>query len=272
MKATLDATQVTRAYGQALRKLAELSGFDQKRVLLGEAGIILKTWAGRVKVAPQNKTDLRSRSRLFRNLGLTQATHHDLTVNVGLKGEPGRVWRRVGKKKLNYLLIGQMNRNFTSVRWREPWQKYSSVIEPVLNLIDQLPPATERGRKSIGLSRQSVLQIADSLGIDLNSVKGGGSLSAAGIAKARGAIAANGTAYKNGTGTATGDKIQSVVTLINRLPYGVKIGMDRQLLSIMSGRAKFFEQSYAKGAFDSMTSAARAFPWMRVTAPAGIAA
>lgn len=36
--------------------------------------------------------------------------------------------------------------------------------------------------------------------------------------------------------------------------------MDRTLLGVVAGRTKFFEQSYAKGAFDSLQKTARAYP------------
>ena len=51
IKAKLDASEVMRQYSTALRRLSELTGFSQKQVLLSEAGVILKTWAGRTKVS-----------------------------------------------------------------------------------------------------------------------------------------------------------------------------------------------------------------------------
>src|SRR5690606_7898240 len=113
-----------------------------------------------------------------------------------------------------------------------------------------------RALQSVGLSRQSVVQIADALGIDLTAVKGQG-ISPAGIAKARAAIASNGRSYRNGTGVQAGDPIRYHVTLINRLPYGRRTGMDRTLAFVVAGRAKHIEIAYRKGAFGSMATVRR---------------
>jgi hypothetical protein len=270
IKASIDASAVTRSYGQALRRLAQLSGFNQRSVLLGEAGVILKTCAGRTKVATQAHADKQSRLHATRRAGLTDAEKPgEISINAGIKAPVGRIWRRVGKAR-KFLLIGQLRGDGRSLTWRAPrWGTYDSVIQPTVNLIDRIPPTIAKGRRAIGLARQSWLQVADALGIDLNAVQGGGTLSAAGIAKARTALATTGKTYVNGTGSVLGDSEKTVVNLINRLPYGIPAKLDRVLLGVLSGRAKFFARNYAKGAFDSMTTAARAYPWLRVRPPAG---
>jgi hypothetical protein len=277
IKAKLDATKITAEYSRALRRLGELSGFSPSQVLLGEAGIILKSCAGKAKVATQDKTDKRSRRALGKKYRLTTAPNWgDVSVNMGIKAGklPGTVWKRVGKSSAKYLAIGQMGTGWNSIRWRKlpgkkggDWGKYTKSAEPVLNVIDNMGRYVQRGRDAVGMSRQSWVQVADELGIPLESVQGGGTLSAQGIAKARAAIASNGKRYKNGSGTLTKTETKAQVEIVNSLPYGIAIGMDKQLLSVIGGRAKFFQQSYAKGAFDSMTRAARAFPWMKVSKP-----
>jgi hypothetical protein len=277
IKAKLDATKITAEYSRALRRLGELSGFSPSQVLIGEAGIILKTCAGRAKVATQDKTDKRSRRALGKKYSLTKAQNWgDVSVNMGIKAGklPGTVWKRVGKSSAKFLAIGQMGSAWNSIRWRKlsgkkggDWGKYTTSVEPVLNVIDNMDRYVQRGRDSMGLSRQSWVQVADELGIQLETVQGGGTLSAQGIAKARAALASNGNRYKNGSGTLTQTEIKAQVKIINSLPYGIAIGMDKQLLSVLGGRAKFFQQAYAKGAFDSMGRAARLFPWMKITKP-----
>lgn len=280
LAAKLDASQVTAQYGAALRRLASLTGFDQKTVLLGEAGAILKTWAGRTKVRTQEKIDLASRLHVLRDQALTTAFEiGDITINAGLRGPEGRVWRKVGKgNNRKFLLIGQMLKDGRGVDWgiaaarrgrnqtagkAVDWSKYSNTGGRINAYANKLPSALEKGRRAAGLARQSVVQIADALGIDLAAVPGSG-LNAAGLAKARAALATNGRAYKNGTGTSLGDAEKATITLINRLPYGTAAKMDTVLLGVMAGRAKFFQQSYAKGAFDTIERTARAYPWMRV--------
>lgn len=269
-------------YSQALRRLASLTGLNQRAVLMGEAGIILKTWAGRVKVVTQEQADKNTWLHILgeEGLGVTRAPKPgDVSVNAGIRGGNfGRVWVRSkeprhrdarGKPYRLAGVISEYGQNFRPMNFHWKNQTWSDIQEIVESIAIQARRKLVKGRKAIGLARQSVVQIADALGIDLLKVKGGGTLSAAGIAKARAAIAVTGRAYKNGLGSALGDDEKAVVTLINNLPFGVKIGMDRQLLGIINGRKKFFQQSYAKGAFDTMTRTARAYPWLRVTPPPG---
>ena len=61
--AKLDATEVMRQYSSALRRLASLTGFSQSTVLRAEAGVILKQWAGKTKVATQKQADGRTMRR-----------------------------------------------------------------------------------------------------------------------------------------------------------------------------------------------------------------
>lgn len=272
----LSPGQVVKEYGQVLRRLGRLTGFDERAVLLGEAGIILKTCAGRTKVVTDEQADRRTWAHILGKQGLDVTGANgtkagDITVNAGIRGRFGRVWVKTRNGK--FKLAGQISphgQSFTPMNfhWRNAtWTDIQEITEDVAI---QSRRKLVRGRRAAGLARQSWVQIADELGIDLLRVKGGGSLSAAGIAKARSALATTGRSYRNGSGLVTGSDVNTQVTLINRLPYGIAIGFDRLLLGVMAGRVKFFAQSYAKGAFDTMTRTARAYPWLRVTPPAGI--
>lgn len=272
MKVTMDARPAAKAYSRAFQRLRQLPGFDLKAVLRAEAGSILKQWAARTPVASQREATFRARLRAAKAAGVTRAGTYDITVNTGArKGEPGVVWFRsnsaASNKKFNsglrwaWQYAGEVSdggqftpawKHYRSSDWRnisEGAQKYGQLLAGMV----------PKSRASIGLSRQSVIQIADQLGIDLASVRGTG-VSAAGIAKARAAMNSRGQSYKNGNGYQGGDNVRAYVTLINRLPYGDKIGMDRSLASVLAGRAKYIETSYQKGAFDSMKRAASAFP------------
>lgn len=282
MKATLDASSVTKAYGAALRRLADLTGFDQRAVLLGEAGIILKTCMGRTKVATDKKVDQRSWKHILNKAGLDVTGSggtkvNDITVNAGIRGPFGRVWVRTKGGKASrhggtgrFRLAGVITPGGQSFRpmnyhWKNPvWSDIQEITEDVAIQARKKIPA---GRKAAGLARQSWLQIADALGIDISTVQGGGTLSAEGIAKARAAIATSGRPHTNGVGQVLGDREKTQVNLINRLPYGGAIGFDQTLLGVISGRAKYFTQSYAHGAFDTIGKTARAYPWLKVRAP-----
>jgi hypothetical protein len=273
IRARLQPGKVAQEYGHVLRRLSGLTGFDQRGVLLGEAGIMLKTCAGRTKVVTNAQADRRTWLHILGKQGLDVTGSHptkagDITVNAGVRGPFGRVW--VKTKKGKFKLAGQISAHGQSFRpmnyhWRNPtWTDIQDITE---DIAIQSRRKMQRGRRAAGLARQSWVQVADGLGIDILKVQGGGTLSAAGIQKARAALATTGRAHRNGTGSVLGDGVRTQVTLINRLPYGIPIGFDRLLLGVMAGRAKYFHASYAKGAFDTMTKTARAYPWLRVKAP-----
>lgn len=282
MNVTFDARKAVYAYTQAFQKLRRLEGFHHRDTLRAEAGSILKKWAGVTKVATQKQADYRARyragKRAFGNVQSIDKNPYRISVNTGLRGgEVGAVWyktrggfdsdQRAARKKRGLAANGVFRlAGFVTdgggfrpagVRWkRDDWNKIASGAELyAMNLREQL----SIGRESIGFARQSVVQIADQLGIDLLTVKGQG-ISAAGIKKARTAMASSGKFYTNGSGTQGGNETRFYVRLFTHLPFSDKIGMDRSLVGVLQGRAKFIETAYKKGAFDSMKSAARSFP------------
>jgi hypothetical protein len=271
---TIDNKKAISAYTEAFRRLQRMTGFDHRRVLRAEAGSILKTWAGRTKVATQAKADRRARLKAMKKLGLTSAKQRgDVTINAGFKRNApfGRVWIKVrhGSGRKNFLLA--LGPNYSSPTGTGTFNKFGAnqgpttqewignIVQAVEDAQREVPAAIQAGRRAIGIARQSVIQIADSLGIDLLRVPGGG-VSAAGIAKARAALASNGRRYRNGTGRQGGNEVKAYVDLFNFLPYNQAIGMDRVLLGVMAGRAKFIEKSYEKGVFDTERGILKAFP------------
>lgn len=272
-----DTTGILRGTAFTLRRLGALTGFDQRTVLRGFAGVVLKAWAARTKVSTQEHAERSERLRAIRDLGYTGKSRvkerGEVTVNAGFRPAPfGRVWIKVRSRngRKNWLLArgsdfsaptgsGIFDPRKRALRGAaQLWAANVNDAEQDVRvaLRRRLPLA----RRSVGLSRQAVLQIADSLGIDLLRVQGGGILSGAAIAKARAALASSGKFYRNGTGYQSGGVVSAYIDLINRLPYGRAIGADRTLLGVLAGQNKYFELSYAKGAFDTQRSAVRAYP------------
>lgn len=270
MNAKLDASEVTAAYTAAFRRLRALTGFDTKAVLRAEAGSILKAWAATVKVKTEEMVERSTRASIGKRLGTLSgggSNPYGITVNTGTRKleTRGDVWFRTRKgefQRAGYITPDGVylpeNMHFRAEDWariKQGAQQYAAQLKRRLPMV----------KRSAGLGRQSVIQIADSLGIDLLQVEGG-RLSAAAIAKARAAIASTGNNYQNGKGTQGGDDNSAYVELLNTLPYNTKAhttegkGMDNALLWVLSGRANFIKKSYEKGAFDSMAKTMKAFP------------
>ena len=267
MTIRFDGSKASAAYSAAFRRMAMLPGFDVAATLRAEAGVILKQWAGKTKVATKQTIARNARFIALKRLGATKGgAAGDVTINAGARGLEGLVWYQTKTSKGGggkFQLAGRMDStgrfvsnwlHFKDAAWRD-------INESVMDAEIAIRRENERGQRAAGLARQSVIQIADTLGIDLNSVSGRG-VSSAGIAKARAAIASNGRAYRNGTGSQgeDGGKGKYYVHLLNTLPYNSKSGMDVELARILGGRAKFIQMSYAKGAFNSIAASQRAFP------------
>jgi hypothetical protein len=271
MRFKLEADEVMDSYASALRRIASLTGFNQATIVRGEAGIILKTCAGRTKVSSQEQIDRGTRLHVARRLGLTGGGQ--VSINVGIRGQhPGGVvwfhtkndhYQKAGDVDLASGRVTFANLHFRRGDWKQ-------IVDAINAYRSDYRTRAPLARRAEGLARQSWVQIADDLGINLESVRGG-TLSAAGIAKARAAIATTGMAYRNGQGTQFEEASSFFVRLTNSLPFGDRLGFDGMILLVISGRVKLFERSYAKGAFDSIEKAARNFPYLRITAPPGIA-
>lgn len=281
----LPSSEVQR-YMRGIRQVAAVVDQDSRAVLRGEVGVVLKTWAGRTKVATVAQADRRTRLRVIRDLGYTKGSERgDVTVNAGFRPAPfGRVWIRVRpgggsnqwilakgagfsnpSGKATFTLFGRKLYNggdpdrSTSFQWADSVRLAQEQVE------QRLATALEAGRRAIGLARQSIVQIADSLGLRLEDVPGGGNLSPAGIAKARGARASNGRDYANGVGQLIETAQTALYTLINGLPYALPLNMDRTLAGVLVGRARYYQRNLAEGVFLSAARTARAYPFLNVS-------
>lgn len=257
---SFDTSKAANAYAAAFGQLQQLTGFSQKAVLRAEAGSILKTWASRTPIATQAKSDRTSRLQLLSKFHLTKAGNSNVTINAGVRGPVGLIWNR--GKSGKFRLAGKIAPDASSVQWSNYHfrnDEWNAILEAGTTYADNIAGYISRGRRSAGLACQSVVQIANALGIDLAAVAGG-SLSASKLDRAQSAIASNGRAYQNGLGYEGGDETSGYIDLINSLPYGRKIGMDRTLSGVLAGRAGYIRQSYGHGAFSSMERIAAAFP------------
>lgn len=265
----INGAEVTAKLSAALKDISRITGFSERTVTLGEAGAILKTWAGRTKVASKPAIEFRARKRALHDLGFTKKSGvGGITINTGSRGMAGFVWVQTqGKHGKPWKLAGKQDTQSlgfspANVHWKNG--TWTDIQEAVADSSASIRRRNQEGQQSAGLARQSVVQIADALNIDLAKIPGGG-ISPSGIAKARQAIASNGKQYTNGTGAQTEEKEAGryFVTLVNSLPYHAKAGMDSTLAGVIAGRAGLFRKTFQTTAYRGIQSAARNYPWIR---------
>lgn len=252
----------TSGFRRAIGGLLQFTGLSLRHIIRAEVGSILKACVGDTKVASAQQADLRSRLKLIRGLGLTQAPNKgDVSVNAGWRPAPyGRVWIRTSSQR-KFAMARDGSFRLTANRFGPAWQaRITAATESVRS---QIARWIKAGRRAIGLSRQSWVQIADDAGIALEAVPGG-RVSASAIAKARGAIASDGARYPNGQSRQYSSNREFVIELINRLPWGRKIALDAILIKNINARARFFDQNVRRGVFDRLRTIARAYPGLEV--------
>lgn len=244
-----------REFSSAMDAASKLTGFNRAQIVMGSAGVVLKTCASRTKVATASQLQFGARLRTLRGLDLTRGG--PVTINAGLKAPWGRVFLRKkngdGYRRTHDHNFQPLNQHYTNDEW--------AVIEAAIEAVKaKTPVAQKKAALSAGLARQSWILIADSLGIALESVTGGGSISASAIHKAREAIARNGAQRNNGLSRKETDQGRFFVELINRLPYGSKLHLDNMLRAVIAGHAKFFFTAVQKGFTGSLEETFRMFP------------
>lgn len=252
-------------FDQALRGLIAVSPVSLERTLRAEGGSILKACAARTKVAKTAAVTRNERLRIVKDLGYQhgRSGNFGVAISVGIRGPYGKVWRSTTRKDGTWGLQQTHAEGFRPL-WRHfgdsVWIDLKEAVEDFrYELRKRLPLA----KQSAGLARQSWVQIADSLGIRLENVPGGG-ISAAGIAKARAALTSQGRPALNGFSEEERRNQGFILRLINRLPYGPAAGLDRVLELVLAGRAAYFEQNMARGVFADQAKLLRAYPGLTI--------
>lgn len=260
------------------RVIAGAVGTSVEVWMRAEVGVILKRWAGAVKVSkiPQaDRTALVKTLHLARRVAFGSSADRKkgslrpgtASINLGLlRGDYGKVYyrtRKLGRAMGASGLQDTHGPNFAMPRKHILSADWPNVHKLVGVFRVQLEAMRAAGRMAIGLSRQSVVQIADQLGIDLLKVPGLG-ISGAGLAKARAAIASTGNYYQNGFGQQERGATNKSITIINRYPQVFANKMDAALFRIIQGRILYFERNLAEGTFLSARRAARAYPYVEI--------
>lgn len=268
---TLPAAELAK-FSAAMRSIVAATGASAEDVTRGFAGRVLKKWAGKTKVVTEQNILRRARARTAKGLSLSRAGDNSagITINNGARGGyTGEVWRRTSSNPRKFqqagLIIGNSTFGFVP-SWKH-WKTsvWSDISHTALTYAHKLSERYRAGLQSIHLSRQSVIQIADALGIDLLKVPGQG-IGAQGIAKARAALASSGKHYINGTGRSVASARGFMVELVNNYPKGTATGMDYVLAGVIGAEIKYYERNLANGIFLSHERVARAYPFLKVAA------
>ena len=263
-----------RKFSEAGRAIAAAADASVEQWARSEAGVILKTWAGRTPSAKdrilQNRGVMLANKRARRAAGFFSKQGHvppgQASINLGIRGNVGRVYYRTrkagadgGRAGFQDVYSGGYGRG-KHIAPRD-WPRVSAFVANFRDTVDLFVAAAKRAG---GLSVQSIVQIADDLGIKLESVQGGGRLSADKLAKARAAVASSGQYYRNGYGVTRATAGEFYLTLVNRYPKIPLLFMDQTLQTVIQGRLRYFERNLAEGVFLSAEKTARAYPYLKV--------
>ena len=252
-------------FGKAGQAIADAVGETFEAWAMGEAGIVLKQWATHVPEALPDKARMRSRGRARKKSGLDSLAKFSTTANTGrFGGQIGLLWFKSRKGKWRKVGVvaddGSLQQPHTHYGAQE-WAKISGAQAAYAGV---LPGLVNAGQAAIGLARQSVIQIADSLGIRLENVQGGGGGSVD-FARARAARASDGNQYINGTSTITRGKGSFAVTLIDTYPAIEEAKIDQALELVVAQRMAFHESNLDMAMAKDLRGLQKAYPYFEVT-------
>lgn len=243
--------------GRAISRAAQI-GFEQWAE--GEAGLILKGWAGLISVSTVTKAETRQRNRVLKKLGLTKGP---TTINSGVRGPQGITYVKLDSGK--FMAAGRVGHNANGYTPfpRRLSKKLVNNAAAAASSYEGQSALVAIGKRTIGLARQSVVQIGDMLGIALEAVKGPG-LSAASVQQARNAVAGDGKTYQNGFGERSKAGGQFSITLINRYPFLSQAHIDTALAEVVLERQVAMTLALQGDLFRHTAEAAKQFPYLEV--------
>lgn len=266
-----------KKFSDAGRAIAGAMNVSVELWARAEMGVILKQWAGKTKVRKERPLEISGLLRAYRSArrvaGFTSLKNKgrvgpgQASINLGIRhGADFKVYyrtRRAGAAGGRAGFQDVFGPNFSRGKHitSRDWGAIASFVGSFRAVVHLF---TSAAKGAAGLSRQSIVQIADDLGIRLESVKGGGTLSAEGMAKARNALASNGQFYRNGFAHVWKSATSFFIEIVNRYPKGQELLMDRQLQLVIAGRLSYFQRNLEEGTFLSVANTARAYPYLDV--------
>lgn len=252
-----------KKFDDAGREIVRAVGVTFEEFAEGESGVILKAWAGLIGASSEAEAEVRGRNRVLNKLGLTGGK--GVTINSGVKGEEGVVFVRSTKKGRKFYQIGKVGHNagpFVPHKQRvadAAWAESQQAIQQFQAKSGLIAIA----RRTVGLARQSVIQIGDMLGIAIENVTGRG-LSGSEVSKARNAVAGDGQTYQNGFGVRTKSNTSFSIEMIDRYPKLREAKVDLALGWAVGSRVQLMTKILMSKFKPSLERVARQLPYLQV--------
>ncbi len=258
-------TTELRKFTDAGNAIAKAAGASFEEWAHGESEVILSMWAAGVAVTKLAPAENRARVRVMRDLGFTGGNPNresNISINAGIRGPRGRVFLR---KKAGG---GNQWRRTHDANFQPLWQHYKDgdwidLQEAIRDVQVGWAKAVVAAKGALGLARQSIVQIGDSLGLHIERATVG--LSGSEIAQARSAVASNGQHYQNGEGVEEKSPTKYSIELICKYPKIQQARIDQALIQTIGRRIGFFQRNAAAHVFDSIAQTARAYPYLQVS-------
>jgi hypothetical protein len=251
----------TDGFFAMIHELAALSGRDFGNVLLHQVGALLRVCIRRTRSATRGGIIKRASKKMNHIEFYTgevisfwkKADAMMFLDKSNFKPRPGQKQPKLigGKSwhQVEGLGFGDGDRRWSAERWAR-FKAFDRLAEAHRKKNDP-----KEALKSRGLSKQSWLQIADDLGIDIGAP-----------AYVRNARPSNGRYYKNGRGTRLLEDAAMYIELINDHPLVVdKLGGAQILQAAINTRMKAFKIDMEKGVFSDVLTRARRYPGIFTT-------
>ena len=230
-------------------------GSNTERALYAVGGKIIDTAISYTPMSTEAKLVERVNADVSHDFARYDSIYGDgvLTTNLGSRGglPAGTQWMRETSTRTGqptfYIMRGGNPRRWSAQRWA---RYQATAAQRETDLAQSLRVRTQRAKESIGLTRQSWVQIADDLGIAL----------ASDAEKYRAAVAGNGIAYKNGTGTRQDGEDGLVLVFENSMPGLIRQGGAAILRRAVETRRTAMETELRKGVFDDLDTLAKRYP------------
>lgn len=250
-------------FTQAGRAISDAVGASFEKWAMGEMGVVLREWTSHIPETTPAAARLRSRGRATKEIGVHSLKAWSTTVNTGRKGgKVGLAWFRTRRGKFQPVGVISDEGEFDASHLHYKSQDAMKISMALNSYAGLLPRVIEAGQQAIGLARNSVIQIADSLGIALEQVRGHGSID---FSRARAARPSNGQFYQNGYGIKAGKDDNFSVEAVNTYSRIAESKVDVALDEVLSNRFAYHMQNLQAALAKDARAIASAYPYVSVT-------